>query len=158
MVTGLIPSSPGSCLPFLSRIGFSNPTARRFFIEFCSHTIHLRFPQVNLRATKSPNELIESIQLVSEQLTGLSGFQTENRRSKKSTSADQQHSPSTSNTLNTPDDKFYYYCCRTIRITTLQGDGEFPNACPGGIFLVTTALRRALGTAHRSTSTCADFW
>ena len=25
---------PGSCLQFLSRIGFSNPTARRFFIEW----------------------------------------------------------------------------------------------------------------------------
>ena len=28
-------SSPNSCLHFLSRIGFSNPTARRFFIECC---------------------------------------------------------------------------------------------------------------------------
>ena len=27
--------APGSCLQFLSRIGFSNPTARRFFIERC---------------------------------------------------------------------------------------------------------------------------
>ena len=26
---------PGSCLQFLLRIGFSNPTARRFFIECC---------------------------------------------------------------------------------------------------------------------------
>ena len=26
---------PGSCLQFLSRIGFSNPTARRLFIECC---------------------------------------------------------------------------------------------------------------------------
>ena len=26
---------PGSCLHFLSRIGFSNPTTRRFFIECC---------------------------------------------------------------------------------------------------------------------------
>ena len=32
-VSSLLP--PGSCLQFLSRIGFSNPTARRFFIEFC---------------------------------------------------------------------------------------------------------------------------
>ena len=32
-VSSLIP--PGSCLQFLTRIGFSNPTARRFFIEFC---------------------------------------------------------------------------------------------------------------------------
>ena len=28
-------SPPGSCLQFLSRIGFSNPTACRFFIECC---------------------------------------------------------------------------------------------------------------------------
>ena len=26
---------PGSCLRLVSRIGFSNPTARRFFIECC---------------------------------------------------------------------------------------------------------------------------
>ena len=33
MVTGVVPSSPGSRLKFLPRIGLSNPTARRFFIE-----------------------------------------------------------------------------------------------------------------------------
>ena len=32
-VSPLLP--PGSCLRFLSRIGFSNPTARQFFIECC---------------------------------------------------------------------------------------------------------------------------
>ena len=32
-VSSLLP--PGSCLQFLSRVGFSNPTARRFFIECC---------------------------------------------------------------------------------------------------------------------------
>ena len=32
-VSSLLP--PDSCLQFLSRIGFSNPTARRFFIECC---------------------------------------------------------------------------------------------------------------------------
>ena len=32
-VSFLLP--PGSCIQFLSRIGFSNPTARRFFIECC---------------------------------------------------------------------------------------------------------------------------
>ena len=32
-VSSLLP--PGSCLQFLSRIGFSNPTARRFFVECC---------------------------------------------------------------------------------------------------------------------------
>ena len=32
-VSSLLP--PGCCLQFLSRIGFSNPTARRFFIECC---------------------------------------------------------------------------------------------------------------------------
>ena len=35
VVTGVVPFSPGSCHQFLSRIGFSNPTARRFFIECC---------------------------------------------------------------------------------------------------------------------------
>ena len=34
-VTGVVPSPTSPCLQFLSRIGFSNPTARRFFIE-CS--------------------------------------------------------------------------------------------------------------------------
>ena len=32
-VSSLLP--PGSCLQFLSRTGFSNPTARRFLIECC---------------------------------------------------------------------------------------------------------------------------
>ena len=32
-VSSLLPAGP--CLQFLSRIGFSNPTARRFFIECC---------------------------------------------------------------------------------------------------------------------------
>ena len=32
-VSSLLP--PGSCLQFISRIGFSNPTARRLFIECC---------------------------------------------------------------------------------------------------------------------------
>ena len=32
-VSSLLP--PGSCLQFLSRVGFSNPTARRFFFECC---------------------------------------------------------------------------------------------------------------------------
>ena len=35
-VSSLLP--PGSCLEFFSRIGFSNPTARRFFIECCQLT------------------------------------------------------------------------------------------------------------------------
>ena len=30
VVTGVVPSPPGTCLQFLSRIGFSIPTARRF--------------------------------------------------------------------------------------------------------------------------------
>ena len=49
---------PGSCLQFLSRItGFSNPTARRFFIERCELTLS-SFPQVNLGTRKSPHEFI----------------------------------------------------------------------------------------------------
>ena len=37
VVTGFVPSPPGSGLQFLSRIGFSNPIAisSRFFIECC---------------------------------------------------------------------------------------------------------------------------
>ena len=50
-VSSLLP--PCSCLQFLSRRGFSNPTARRFFIECCSLTPS-RFPQVNLCARTSP--------------------------------------------------------------------------------------------------------
>ena len=34
-VSSLLPPAPGSCVPFLSRIGFSTPAARRFFIECC---------------------------------------------------------------------------------------------------------------------------
>ena len=52
-VSFLLP--PGSCLQFLSRIGFSSPTARRFFIECCKLTLS-RFPQVNLCTRKSPHE------------------------------------------------------------------------------------------------------
>ena len=48
---------PGTCLHFLSRIGFSNPTARRSYIECCYLTLS-RFPQVNLCARKSPHEII----------------------------------------------------------------------------------------------------
>ena len=48
---------PGSCLQFLSRIGFSYSTARRLFIECCLLTLS-RFPQVNLSTRKSPNEFI----------------------------------------------------------------------------------------------------
>ena len=36
-VSSLLP--PGSSLQLLSLIGFSNPTARRFYIEFCSLTL-----------------------------------------------------------------------------------------------------------------------
>ena len=54
-VSSILP--PGSFLYFLSRIGFSNPTARRFSIECCSLTL-LRFPQVNLYARQSPHEFI----------------------------------------------------------------------------------------------------
>ena len=49
---------PGSCLQFLSRIGSSNPTARRFFIEWCQLITLSRFPQVNFCTTKKTHELI----------------------------------------------------------------------------------------------------
>ena len=35
VVTGVVPSPPRFLPSVLSRIGFSNPTARRFFIECC---------------------------------------------------------------------------------------------------------------------------
>ena len=38
VVTSVVPSPPGSCLQFLSRIALSNPTARRFFIEYIPGT------------------------------------------------------------------------------------------------------------------------
>ena len=38
---------PGSCLHFISRIGFSNPTARRFFIE--CYTTHYQVQQSGTR-------------------------------------------------------------------------------------------------------------
>ena len=49
------PLLPGSCLQFLSRIGSSNPTVRRFFIECCQLTPS-RFPHVKMRARKSTHE------------------------------------------------------------------------------------------------------
>ena len=48
---------PGSCLQFLSRMGFSNPTARGFFIECCQLTLS-RFPQVILWYINSPSHNI----------------------------------------------------------------------------------------------------
>ena len=54
-VSSLLP--PGPCLQFLSRIVFSNPTARRFFIECCYLTLS-RIPQVNLCKRQSPNECL----------------------------------------------------------------------------------------------------
>ena len=57
MVPGVILSdlSPGSCLQFLSRVGFSNPTARRFFIEclLLTHALALSASQF-VRKKKSP--------------------------------------------------------------------------------------------------------
>ena len=67
MGIGVVPSfflPPRSCLQFSSRIlvGFSNPTARRFFIEGCQLTLS-RFPQVNLcaRKRKSPTHTEVSV-------------------------------------------------------------------------------------------------
>ena len=48
---------PGSWLQLLSRMGFSNPTARRCVIECCLLTLS-RFPQVNLYSRKSPPEFV----------------------------------------------------------------------------------------------------
>ena len=47
----------------LSRIGFSSPTARQFFIGCCLPTIS-RFPQVNLRLTKkTPHNFLRHIRM-----------------------------------------------------------------------------------------------
>ena len=54
-VSSLLP--PGACLQFLSRIGFSNPTACQFSIDCCLPTLS-RFPHVNLCTRKNPNEFI----------------------------------------------------------------------------------------------------
>ena len=48
---------PGCCLQFSVRIGFSNPTARRFVIECCELPLS-RFPKDNLRTITSPYEYI----------------------------------------------------------------------------------------------------
>ena len=53
VATGSSLLPPGSCLQFLSRMGFSNPTARRFFIECCELTLP-RFPQSICAQEKSP--------------------------------------------------------------------------------------------------------
>ena len=61
LVTGVVPSSPPVLafkLKILSRIGFSNPAARRFFTWCCSLTLS-RFPQVNLCTRKSPHEFVQ---------------------------------------------------------------------------------------------------
>ena len=56
-VSSLLP--PGSCLHFLSRIGFSNPTARRFFIECCYNSRSRAFRQSICAQEKFPTNLHE---------------------------------------------------------------------------------------------------
>ena len=57
VVTGVVPSPPPilafNCLSRIRR--FSNPVARRFFIE-CCHLTPSRFPQVKLCTRESPHE------------------------------------------------------------------------------------------------------
>ena len=45
---------PGSCLEFLSRIGFSNPIARRFFVGCCYFPRSRAFRKVICAQEKSP--------------------------------------------------------------------------------------------------------
>ena len=61
---------PGSCLQFLSRIGFSNPTARRFFIECCS-THALAFPASQFEHKKKSPRIYTSMHLGGFELTKL---------------------------------------------------------------------------------------
>ena len=65
MVTDRCRSSslpPDSCLQlffdFLSRIGFSNPTPRRFSLSVANSRLLSHFSQVNLCTRKSPHEFI----------------------------------------------------------------------------------------------------
>ena len=68
-VSSLLP--PRSCLQFLSRIGFSNPTARRFFIESVANSRSRAFLQVNLCTRKSPHELLRVMHSGGFELTKL---------------------------------------------------------------------------------------
>ena len=52
VLAGVVPSPPPYVPPFLSRIRFIIPTARRCFIEFCYFTIP-RFPLINLTRMRS---------------------------------------------------------------------------------------------------------
>ena len=54
-MSSLLP--PGSCLPFLSRIVFSNPTARRFFIE-CVANSRSRAFRKSICAKQNLNEFL----------------------------------------------------------------------------------------------------
>ena len=53
VVTSVVPSPPRFLPQFLSRIGFSNPPARRFFIQCCYLTLSLSASQV-MHKKKSP--------------------------------------------------------------------------------------------------------
>ena len=68
-VSSLLP--PGSSRNFLSRTGFSNPTARRFFDECCKLTLSLSASQF-VHKKKSPHELYESMHSGGFDLTKLS--------------------------------------------------------------------------------------
>ena len=68
-VSSLLP--PGSCLTiFITRIGFSNPTARRFFIECCWLTLS-RFPQVKFVHKKKSQRIHTSMHSAGLDLTKL---------------------------------------------------------------------------------------
>ena len=56
-VLSLLP--PGSCLQFLSRIGFSNPTARRFFMECLANSRSRAFCKSICAEEKVPTNLYE---------------------------------------------------------------------------------------------------
>ena len=60
VVTGVVPL--GTCLQFLSRIGFSIPTARRFSSNFC-YLMLSRFPLIIFYARKSSCECVHSVRI-----------------------------------------------------------------------------------------------
>ena len=65
------PPPPGSCFQFLSRIGFSNPTARRFFVECVANSRSRAFRKSICAQEKVPTNLYEHKHLAGLELAEL---------------------------------------------------------------------------------------
>ena len=66
-VSSLLP--PGTCLKFLSRMGFSIPTARRFSSLLLTHALTLSANHFFFNARKSPYEFVYSVRIELATLT-----------------------------------------------------------------------------------------